>query len=1217
MDGSRSSAPPRGPDSDALQLSWSEFVLGYVDGKWDPVATPQHPTLSAIYPGLHTSIDAHGQMHYTRSDGSRADPSVPAAPAADSRAALVHFVERSFPQHGLLSAWPAADTSRETIKRRYSSMRTCNMSSMRRIERIANAICKSSHACVYIYDAIRPPFYDEYGNECTDAGTGVAIFAIDKQCNAPPALTHALYLRAGQTLVVLDTNRDWRFAAQGKAQFIACAPLVSEGVALGTLAVWDDAPRDSFDAGDALQELAHVAVHELQLWLDSEQLKQRDAMKKAIEQFTRHFLFIESDRKSASDGHPERYEHIYEYAAQSICESLDLDGTVMLDLSSFSLFEEVHTSPVDGSSSGVQDVILYSPNGGSDEGVAVRSPPEYAGESSAMFPPVTVIGAWEKRDAPRARSEPLTYTEMQKLCDLIGSSQQGGLHDDFAPWALAKLLPPTARDILFVPIFGIGRQPFCLVVGYYCTRKHTPVLDQASDIALLHMRSVGYMMLYVVLKQTVVLADRAKSFFISNMSHELRTPLHGILASTEMLQDTPMNAMQVSYVDTVEACGKGLLELVNHVLDYTKLQGGQSARSALAAHVDANLVTLVQEVCDSSWVGFNDYTTTSAIGSAYAPSSTSASSSVAASPSPANVELIIDVAHDVSMCDVHFDSGGIRRVLMNLVGNALKFTSSGYVQVSLEQETRVSSPRVIRLSVRDTGCGISREFLDKKLFQPFSQENPMLMGTGLGLSIVKSIVASMVQGDISVWSEQGKGTHISITCELEESPGPRQGAAYVPTLNAAGRYTVHMLGFDQRDAGQRLLAVSLRRYMEHWWKFKVVVHSCDDPLPAWSQCDMLLVNGEVDILARVLRERRKFTPPAIVATYSRVDENLRTKCHAYYDAGGIARILFKPIGPARLEAHLDFVKQYLDSLASGEDLPREELSPLEPLPRHVHPLSGLKSQVSAPADASPSALAYGDRVFRSDGAAECSLSFTTSRGETSPTRRHILPTRSTSYVAPRLENYIVRKPRGPLLTPLTLPSKSVEPPLSPPESGAVSTAVGAAVSAAVNAAAVNAAGSLVTVRATTVPDDTLNSPLLKTATSVSVRDDSDVPTTPPQPDAPSVSESPASCVSAPQDKVHVLFVDDNAVNRQVLAAYLRKLRVEYEEACDGLQGVAAFRDKPPGYFALVIMDLSMPNMDGIAATAEIRRIERQRERQGSTVHRIPVHMLSGVSSPEE
>ena len=1153
--------------------------MGYVDGKWDPVITPRAPTLSAIYPGLHTSIDERGRMHYTYPDGSRAEPSAHAVPASDSRSALVHFIERSFPKFGLLSAWPAADTSREMIAWRYSSTKLSNMSSMRRIESIANTICRSSHACVYIYDTICPPFYDEYGNECAETGASVSIFTIEKQCNAPPALAHALYLRAGQMLVVLDTNRDWRFAAQGKAQFIACVPLVSDGVALGALAVWDDAPRDSFDAGETLQELAHVAVHELQLWLDSEQLKQRDAMKKAIEQFTRHFLFIESDRKTASVGQSERYEHIYEYAAQSICESLDLDGTIMLDLSSFSLFEEARTSPVEGLAHNVQDVILYLPNGDSDEGVTVRSPPEYTCESNVMFPPVTVIGAWEKYDAPPARNEPLTYTEMQKLCDLIGSSQQGGLHDDFTPWALAKLLPPTARDILFVPIFGIRRQPYCLVIGYYCTRKHTPVLDQASEIALLHMRSVGYMMLYVVLKQTVVLADRAKSFFISNMSHELRTPLHGILASTEMLQDTPMNAMQVSFVDTIESCGKGLLELVNHVLDYTKLQGGQSVRSAPATHVDTNLVTLVQEVCDSSWVGFMNYSSTGAIGSTYTPSNTP-SSSTPVTPSPANVELIIDIAHDVATRDVRFDSGGIRRVLMNLVGNALKFTSSGYVQVSLEHETCVNSLRVIRLSVRDTGCGISREFLDKKLFQPFSQENPMLTGTGLGLSIVKSIVASMVQGDISVWSEQGKGTHISLTCELEELPESLQGTAYVPSLNAAGRYTVHMLGFDQREAGQRLLAVSLRRYMEHWWKFKVVVHSVDDPLPKWCQSDMLLVNEEADILGRVLHERPEFIPPAVVATYLRADDNLRTKCNSYYEAGGIARILFKPIGPARLEAHLDLVKQYLDSLASGEELPREEFGPLEPLPRHIHPLSGLKSQVSAPENASPNALASVDRVFQKDGAVECSLSFTTSRDETSPTKRHVLPMHNTLHAAPRLENYIVRKPRGPLLTPLSLSNNSVDSPLPSPKTGAVSTVVGEAVNAAVNAAAVNVAGSLVTVHAITAPEDTLYSPL-KTATSVSVRTDSDVPSTPQQSDTPSIAGSPASVVSEPQDNAHVLFVDDNAVNRQVLAAYLRKLRVEYEEACDGLQGVTAFKDKPPGYFSLVIMDLSMPNMDGM------------------------------------
>ena len=100
----------------------------------------------------------------------------------------------------------------------------------------------------------------------------------------------------------------------------------------------------------------------------------------------------------------------------------------------------------------------------------------------------------------------------------------------------------------------------------------------------------------------------------------------------------------------------------------------------------------------------------------------------------------------------------------------------------------------------------------------------------------------------------------------------------------------------------------------------------------------------------------------------------------------------------------------------------------------------------------------------------------------------------------------------------------------------------------------------------------------------------------------------------------VLFVDDNAVNRQVLRAYLEKLRIAFVEACDGREGVDAFAAHPPGFFHLILMDFSMPNLDGIGAASEIRRIERRREhvaqKEGLRIpRRSVIFMLSGVSSP--
>ncbi|WFD36290.1 hypothetical protein MCUN1_003169 [Malassezia cuniculi] len=1093
---------------------------------------------------------------------------------------------------------------------------------------------------------MRPPYYDAGGQEVTQDQAHVTLFDVSNLPDAPQAVAHALYLKEGSLMVIHDTSRDWRFAAQGKAQFIACAPLIYDGIVLGSLAVWDDEPRAFFDTADTLQELAHVAIHELEFVLDIEQLKQRDAMNLAVEQFTRHFLFIESDRMGKK-GETERYEHIYEYAANTIRESLDLDGAIMIDLSGFSLLEEAHLPP---------------------------------------------------------RGECLAHAEMQQFCDLLRTSQQGDMFIESIPQVLAKLLPDSAHEVLYVPIFGIGRQPFCLLLGYCSEDKYTPVLDQASAIALQHVRSMGYMMLYVVLQHTVVLADRAKSFFISNMSHELRTPLHGILASTEMLQDTSMNAMQVSFVDTVEACGKGLLELVNHVLDYTKLQGGKGGQGAITAHSDGDLVKLIQEVCDSSWVGIAGNKPSDGIGSVYAPTDAAEASPLIFSPGAEQVELVVDIAREVAGWAVRFDSGGLRRVVMNLVGNALKFTTNGYVRVSLEQVPGTGTKKAINLSVRDTGCGMSKEFLEKKLFQPFSQENPMRIGTGLGLSIVKSIVESMIQGHINVWSEVGHGTHINITFELEEASGASEGTAYKPALSVDSRYTVHMIGFDLKSRGQNALAKSVRKYLERWWKFSTIVYPLGAQLPEMTPNDILLVNEDVNLLVRLMNEGPSYLPPAIVATFLRHDKNVRSVCSAYHAAGGLARVMFKPLGPSRLEVHLDFVVQYLERTSAGDPPPRDEIGPLAPLPSLFEsaptmvPLEGLSNIARAPAEAiveapggagivntenAPTAYAYVEKVLHNDGVVECSLSFTTSTADTPPpaanTGRPLRPARSMTYSEPRLEDYLVSAPirsqmwprqNMPPLDPINVATEGKLADAPPCEPGAVSAAVGAAVSAAVNAATVNGPGAFVNVRAIVAPETVPGTPLA-TATVVSVQPVDSSPSgssvTLPSPVelAPGIEPQPASkaattkaatsesvpipispvtptdthpgggksalsCSPARASQAQsqaqsqqqsqpsrVLFVDDNAVNRQVLAAYLRKIGLEHEEAIDGVEGVAAFEKKPPGYFSLVVMDLTMPNMDGVTATSEIRRIERSRQMADPTVPRIPVHMLSGVSSSED
>ena len=1245
-------------------VSWSDFAWRYIHGEWDPLTVSPPPTHSSIYPGLYTAVDDCGTLTYTAADGSKADLSalIPAVP--DENNALGHFLEHNYSRRGLLAVWPMEDRSREVVSHLFSVSDPSDMTSLKRIEHIAQNVTGTCKAAIHIFGQTCPLFYDVNGKEVQQDHAHMMVFGVHDIPDAPSAVAHTLYLRSAKAMVVHDTSRDWRFAKQGRAQFMASVPLISAGVVLGSLTAWGE-PRCEFDATETLQELALVAVNELQLILDNEQLKQRNAMKLAVEQFTRHFLYIESSRGHRRGDPSERYDHIYQYAAKTIHDSLDLDGTMIIDLSNFSLLEESRTPPsaLGGSLECSQDVIVYSSNSQSDATKTVRSPAEEMEHTDATFAPVTLMASSESLPAPMSRSEPMSYGGIQELCDLLRTSQQGKVYDAGSLMALKKLLPERVQAVLCTPIFGIGRQPFCLVLGYYCKGKHSPILDQASDIALQHVRSMGYMMLYVILKHSVVLADRAKSFFISNMSHELRTPLHGILASTEMLQDTPMDAMQVSFVDTVEACGKGLLELVNHVLDYTKLQGSNSGSKAFVTQSHGDLVKLVQEVCDSSWVGLTGNTQTDSIGSLYAPDGASQPGCTTTSPAPLTqpVELVIDIAQEAAGRVVRFDSGGLRRVMMNLIGNALKFTTAGYVHVLLELLPSTDLGMAIRLCVRDSGCGISAEFQNKKLFQPFLQEDPMRAGTGLGLSIVKTIVETSLNGKIDVWSEQDKGTSITVMCELEEASGPLEGSMYSSALAVEGRYTVHMLGFSEEEPGQAILISSLRTYISKWWQFEVKLHPVGTPIPELTSRDILLINEDPNVLVRVMNESRGYLPPALIATFVRRSEQANVACDAYFAAGGFARVVFKPLGPSRLEVHLDFIVQYLERVSSGDPPPRDAIGPLAPLPTHgsednapLVPLDGLSNMARAPTDAAavapeaspdaaPNALAYVEHVIQNDGVVECSLSFKTGTDDSSTAAvqnsRNMTPARSMSYSAPLLENHLVRAPslskrstdKLPKLTPIVTQGDTdmVSSPIS--ETGAVSAAIGAAVNAAVSAATVNSPGALVNVHAITATQGAVGSPLA-TATLVSVlpADDPDSQGDTPPPPLSGAAEmvmhaassgdaqNTESLQSSPTSKsMRVLIVDDNAVNRQVLSAYIRKVGLEYSEAADGAQATAMVNDNPADYYCLVVMDLSMPNMDGIAATGEIRRIEKLRENQMATLRHVPIYILSGAASTED